>query len=95
MIEDELFARITPVLRPLGAVPDEGEEFREPPLDVLRYYHRPVRLHWVPVLGRGTSVVPIATALTMPIVFSARCFMMTLPLQGRRCGHSDKKRRTE
>jgi hypothetical protein len=60
MIEDELFAWIDPVLRALGSTPEVGEEFREPPLDVLRYYHRPVRLSWVPVLGRAVSVVAVA-----------------------------------
>lgn len=59
MLEDDFFALIDPVLRPLGSVPEEGEEFRSPPLDVLRYYRRPVRLHWVPVLGRGLSVVAV------------------------------------
>ena len=37
MIEDELFAIIDDVLRPIGATSDDGEEFRDPPLDVLRY----------------------------------------------------------
>jgi hypothetical protein len=59
MIEDDLFAIIDPVLRESGAIPEEGEEFRAPPLDVLRYYRRPVRLHWVPVLGRALSVVAV------------------------------------
>lgn len=60
MTEDALFALIDPVLRAAGSVPEEGEEFRAPPLDVLRYYRRPVRLHWVPWLGRGLSVVAAA-----------------------------------
>lgn len=59
MTEAELFERIDPVLRPLGLAMEEGEEFRAPPLDVLRYYHRQVRLHWVPVLGRASSVVAV------------------------------------
>ncbi|HEX8200322.1 MAG TPA: hypothetical protein VF590_07535 [Isosphaeraceae bacterium] len=59
MIDEDLFARIDPVLRTLGSVPDVGEEFREPPLDILRYYRRPVRLSWLPVLGRASSVVAV------------------------------------
>jgi hypothetical protein len=60
MTEDALFALIDPVLRAAGAVPEPGEEFRAPALDVLRYYARPVRLGLVPVLGRGLSVVAVA-----------------------------------
>lgn len=59
MIEDEFFALIEPVMRTSGSVLEDGEEFRAPPLDVLRYYRRPVRLHWVPVLGRALSVVAV------------------------------------
>jgi hypothetical protein len=60
MIEDAFFALIDPVMKAAGSVPEEGEEFREPPLDVLRYYRRGVRLHWVPYFGRGLSVVAVA-----------------------------------
>ena len=60
MLEDDLFALIDPVLKPLGHALEDGEEFREPPLDVLRYHRRPVRLNWVPVLGRASSVVAVA-----------------------------------
>jgi hypothetical protein len=59
MIEDRLFEIIDPVLRAAGAVVEEGEEYRTPPLDVLRYYRRPVRLHWAPLLGRASSVVAV------------------------------------
>jgi hypothetical protein len=59
MIEADLFAIIDPVLRAAGAVPDEGEEYREPPLDVLRYHRRPVRLSRVPWFGRALSVVAV------------------------------------
>jgi len=59
MIEDQLFEIMDPVLKTVGAVAEEGEEYRTPPLDVLRYYHRPVRLHWVPVLDRASSVVAL------------------------------------
>ena len=59
MVESDLFEVIDPVLRELGTVPEGGEEFGRPPLDVLRYYRRVVRLHWMPVLGRGLSVVAV------------------------------------
>jgi hypothetical protein len=58
--EDALFALIDPVMKEAGGVPEPGEEFRTPALDVLRYYHRGVRLHWVPFFGRGLSVVAVA-----------------------------------
>lgn len=59
MIEDDLFAILDPLTRASDLVPEEGEDYREPPLDVLRYYRRPVRLHWFPWLGRGLSVVAV------------------------------------
>ena len=60
MTEDAFFALIDPVMTAAGAVPEEGEEFRTPALDVLRYYRRGVRVHWVPFLGRGLSLVAVA-----------------------------------
>ena len=57
MTEPEFFERIAALLGPLGAVEDDGEEFREPPLDVLRYDRRVVRMHWAPVVGTALSVV--------------------------------------
>jgi hypothetical protein len=59
MIEDRLFELIDPVLRAAGCVAERGEEFRAPPLDVLRYYLRPVRLSGIPLLGRASSVVAV------------------------------------
>jgi hypothetical protein len=59
MLEDQLFEIIDPVLKAAGAVVEEGEEYRAPALDVLRYYRRPVRLHRVPLLGRASSVVAV------------------------------------
>jgi hypothetical protein len=59
MIEDRLYEIVDPVLRAAGAVVEAGEEYRTPPLEVLRYYYRPVRLHWVPFLGRASSVVAV------------------------------------
>jgi hypothetical protein len=57
MVEDDLFELIEGVLLPHGAVIDPGEVFQTPPLDVLRFYSRSVRLHWLPFLGRAQSVV--------------------------------------
>ena len=60
LLEDAFFDLIDPILEPLGQRMEEGEEFREPSLDVLRYYRRPVRLHWLPMIGRASSVVAVA-----------------------------------
>jgi hypothetical protein len=60
MIEDAFFELIEPVLREAGSIREAGEEFREPPLDVLQYYPRPARMSWVPVLGRALGVVMVA-----------------------------------
>jgi hypothetical protein len=59
LLEDQLLDLIDPILTPLGLRAEEGEEFREPPLDVLRYYRRPVRLHWLPMIGRAQAVVAV------------------------------------
>jgi hypothetical protein len=59
MIEDQLFDRIDPLLRSLGATLEAGEAFRSPALDVLRYYRRPVKLGLIPFLSRGLSVVSV------------------------------------
>jgi hypothetical protein len=60
MLEDDLWAILDRVLQSAGASIEAGEEFREPPLDISRYYHRPVRLHALPILGRALSVVCVA-----------------------------------
>ncbi|MGC8641766.1 MAG: hypothetical protein ACP5XB_18010 [Isosphaeraceae bacterium] len=60
MIEERLYELTGPVLRPAGAVAEAGEEFRDPALDVRRYYRRAVRWNAVPLLGRGLSVVAVA-----------------------------------
>lgn len=59
MLESDLFEIIDPVLRSLGTVPESGEEYQRPALDVLRYYRRPVRLHWMPLFGRALSLVAV------------------------------------
>jgi len=59
LIEDQLFEVVESVLDPLGFRMEDGEEYREPALDVLRYYRRPVKLHWLPFLGRSQAVVAV------------------------------------
>jgi hypothetical protein len=59
MTEEQLIGLIDPVLRDLGSRALEGEEFRQPPLDVVRYYERAVRLNSIPLLGRACSVVTL------------------------------------
>jgi hypothetical protein len=77
MTEDTFFALIDPVMKEAGAVPEEGEEFRAPALDVLRYYRRAVRLHWLPFFGRGTSVVAVARQ-PVDVGFSAASYRVFL-----------------
>lgn len=60
MIEDDLFDMIGSALTPIGCSSEPGDELREPPLEVLRYYVRPIRLSAIPILGRGVSVVAVA-----------------------------------
>jgi hypothetical protein len=60
MTEDHFVELLETTLKTMDAVVIEGEEFREPALEVLSYSRRPVRLHWMPVLGRGLSVVAVA-----------------------------------
>ena len=59
MLEERLFELIDPVLRLAGATLEPGEEFREPPLDVLRYYRRAVSWSGIPIVGRAVSVVAV------------------------------------
>ena len=59
MTDDALFGLLDPILHPLGSRLEDGEEFADPPLDVLRYHARAVRLHWLPLLGRAQSVVAV------------------------------------
>jgi hypothetical protein len=60
MIEDDFIDLVEPVLQQAGSKFQGGEEFRHPPLDVLRYYHRTVRLGRIPILSRAQSVVLFA-----------------------------------
>jgi hypothetical protein len=59
MLEDRFIELIEPVLRAGGSASDFGEEFREPPLDVLRYYRRALRLFRLPLFGRAQSIVMV------------------------------------
>ena len=59
MIDDELLALVEGTLTPLGFMAEDGEDYQTPPLDVLRYYRRPVRLHWLPLLGQAQAVVAV------------------------------------
>jgi hypothetical protein len=59
MLEDQFIELIDPLIRAGGAVFEDGEEFREPPLDVLRYYRRSLRLSRVPFIGKALSVVMV------------------------------------
>jgi len=59
VLEERLFELIDPVLRLAGATLEPGEEFREPPLDVLRYYRRAVSWSGIPIVGRAVSVVAV------------------------------------
>jgi hypothetical protein len=60
VIEDRFFELIDPVLRSGGSTTEDGEEFRQPALDIIRYYRRPVRWNSLPFFGRGLSVVAVA-----------------------------------
>jgi hypothetical protein len=59
MLEDQFIELIDPLIRGGGSVLEDGEEFREPPMAVLRYYRRRVTLNWLPILGKAHSVVAI------------------------------------
>ena len=60
MIEDQLIELIEPPLQEVGSRFQGGEEFRDPPLDVLRYYRRPVRIGPIPLISQAQSVVLLA-----------------------------------
>ena len=56
---EELEELIAGALASLGAVVAEGEEFRDPPLDILTYHQRIARLNFLPVVGRLHAVVAV------------------------------------
>jgi hypothetical protein len=57
---DDLLGRIDAALRPLAPAVEPAESYETPRLDVVRSYSRPVRLSWVPLIGRALSVVTVA-----------------------------------
>jgi hypothetical protein len=59
MTEDEFFDLIEPVLTAENGTFEDGEEVADPPLDVLRYARRTVRVSWIPFLGKALSVTAI------------------------------------
>jgi hypothetical protein len=59
VIEERLFDLIHPLLRSTGSTLEAGEDFREPPLEVLRYHHRSVKWNAIPILGRAVSVTAV------------------------------------
>ena len=59
MVEDELNDIFDAVLKPLGCKIEPGTDYDDPPLDIRRYARRSVKLHWLPILGRGLSVPAI------------------------------------
>jgi hypothetical protein len=60
MIEDQLIELIEPPIQQVGSSFHGGEEFRQPPLDVLRYYRRPVQIGRIPLVNQAQSVVLVA-----------------------------------
>ncbi len=59
MTEDRFFDLIEPVLTAQKGTFEDGEEVADPPLDVLRYARRKVRVSWIPLLGSALSVTAI------------------------------------
>jgi hypothetical protein len=59
MLEDQFIELIDPLLRTNGSVLEDGEEFREPALTVIRYYRRAASLNRLPIFGKAHSVVAV------------------------------------
>lgn len=59
MTEDGFIELAESALIDGGATIEEGEEVADPPLEVLRYARRTVRVSWVPWLGKAQSVTAI------------------------------------
>jgi hypothetical protein len=60
MIEDDFIDLIEPLLLKAGSSFQGGEQFRQPPLDILRYYQRAVQIGRIPLFGQAQSVVLVA-----------------------------------
>lgn len=59
MTEDDLRDWLDSAMRDLGCVFEPGNEQQSPPLEVLGYYVRRVRITWVPIVGQGLSIVAV------------------------------------
>jgi hypothetical protein len=59
VIEERLFELMDPVLLSAGTVIEAGEDFRQPSLDVLRYYRRSVKWNRVPLFAWAQSLVAV------------------------------------
>jgi hypothetical protein len=98
MLDSRLFEILDAALGPFGAHTEAGIASLEPPLVIVRFYHRSVRLHWLPLLGRALSVVAIVrepaklayTALGFRELLRqvARATGARFPLWGRQGGSS-------
>jgi hypothetical protein len=64
MVQDQFIEQIDQLLRTAGSVVEAGEEYAQPPLEVLRYYRRVARLNRLPFVGKALSV---ACVLRQPI----------------------------
>lgn len=61
MIDEAALAEmVRDAIGALGGREEDGEEFREPSLEILAYHARAVRLNRWPWLGRASSVVALA-----------------------------------
>jgi hypothetical protein len=60
MIEDQFVELIEPLLQKAGSSFQGGEAFHKPPLDILVYYWRSVRIRRIPIFGQAQSIVLIA-----------------------------------
>jgi hypothetical protein len=77
VIQDRLFDLIDAAVLPLGARPEPGDDLGTPPLEVLRYYRRKVRLSWIPLLGQSQSVLAVVRQ-PRDIAFSQSGYAMLL-----------------
>ncbi|MBI1322723.1 hypothetical protein GC170_06010 [bacterium] len=59
MTEDDFLSTWSTWQKAHSWSPDPGEVYAEPPLEILGYATKPVRLSRVPVFGRGLAVVAI------------------------------------
>ena len=59
MLEDDFLENWQKWLDEHGWTHEEGEEFREPALDILGFGVKKIRLSRIPLFGRGLAVVAI------------------------------------